>query len=48
MHYAVQNRKAARTVASHSADVQDCANLLAMLGLDTLDENGAIRTPDAQ
>jgi hypothetical protein len=48
MHYAVQNRKAARTVASHSADVQDCANLLAMLGLDTLDENGAIKVPDAE
>jgi hypothetical protein len=45
MHYAVQNRKAAHTVASHASDAQDCANLLAMLGLDTLDENGAIRTP---
>jgi hypothetical protein len=37
IHYAVQNRKAARTVAIHSSDAQDCANLLAMLGLDTSD-----------
>lgn len=37
IHYALQNRKAARTVAIHSADAQDCANLLAMLGLDTPD-----------
>jgi hypothetical protein len=37
LHYAVQNRKAARTVAIHSADATDCANLLAMLGLDRLD-----------
>ncbi|HWM04790.1 MAG TPA: hypothetical protein VNP92_20830 [Actinophytocola sp.] len=42
IHYALQNRKAARTVAIHSADPQDCANLLAMLGLDTLDENAAV------
>ena len=39
LHYAVQNRKAARTVAIHSADAQDCANLLAMLGLDSLDDS---------
>lgn len=39
MHQAVQNRKAARTVAIHSADTQDCANLLAMLGLDSLTES---------
>lgn len=38
VHYAVQNRKAARTVAYHSSDAQDCADLLAMLGLDSLDE----------
>ncbi len=47
-HYAVQNRKAARTVACHAADVQDCANLLAMLGLDQVDENGAIKTEFAE
>jgi len=45
-HYAVQNRKAARTVACHAADVTDCANLLAMLGLDQVDENGAIKTTE--
>ena len=39
IHYAVQNRKAARTVAYHSSDAQDCASLLAMLGLDRLDED---------
>ncbi len=33
-HSAVQNARAARTVASHSADVEDCCNLLAMLGLN--------------
>jgi hypothetical protein len=38
VHYAVQNRKAARTVAYHSSNAQDCADLLAMLGLDRLDE----------
>jgi hypothetical protein len=45
IHYAIQNRKAAQTVACHAADQQDCADLLAMLGLDTLDENGAIKVP---
>jgi hypothetical protein len=45
IHYAVQNRKAAQTVACHASDAQDCADLLAMLGLDTLDENGAIKVP---
>jgi hypothetical protein len=44
IHYAVQNRKAAQTVACHASDAQDCANLLAMLGLDSLDENGAIKS----
>jgi hypothetical protein len=48
MHYAIQNRKAARTVACHADDAMDCANLLAMLGLDQLDENGAIKTPAAE
>jgi hypothetical protein len=42
VHYAVQNRKAAHTVATHASDATDCANLLAMLGLDSLDEHGAI------
>jgi hypothetical protein len=46
MHYAVQNRKAARTVAYHSSDAQDCANLLAMLGLDTVDDSRAQSTHD--
>ncbi|HEX2133947.1 MAG TPA: hypothetical protein VHH15_20575 [Actinophytocola sp.] len=47
VHYAVQNRKAARTVAYHSSDAQDCANLLAMLGLDRIDEkNNASSTED--
>jgi len=45
IHYAIQNRKAALTVACHSSDTQDCADLLAMLGLDSVDENGAIRVP---
>jgi hypothetical protein len=46
IHYAVQNRRAAHTVATHASDAQDCANLLAMLGLDTLDEHGAMSTAD--
>ncbi|OLF11445.1 hypothetical protein BLA60_10735 [Actinophytocola xinjiangensis] len=46
MHYAVQNRKAARTVAYHSSDAADCANLLAMLGLDTMDESGQTRSTE--
>jgi hypothetical protein len=46
IHYAVQNRRAAHTVATHASDAQDCANLLAMLGLDTLDEHGAMVTAD--
>jgi hypothetical protein len=29
-----QNGKAARTVAGHSSDALDCAELLAMLGLE--------------
>ena len=32
-HSAVQNARAARTVASHASDVEDCGTLLAMLGL---------------
>lgn len=34
VHYATQNGKAARIVAFHSEDAQDCASLLAMLGLE--------------
>ena len=33
-HSAVQNARAARTVAGHAADVEDCMELLAMLGLE--------------
>lgn len=31
---ALQNARAARTVAGHAADAEDCGELLAMLGLD--------------
>jgi hypothetical protein len=34
LHSAEQNARAARTVAGHSADAEDCGRLLAMLGLD--------------
>jgi hypothetical protein len=33
---AIENSRAARTVASHANDAQDCASLLEMLGLDPL------------
>lgn len=33
-HTAVQNARAARTVAGHAADAEDCSRLLAMLGLE--------------
>ncbi|MCT2586404.1 hypothetical protein [Actinophytocola gossypii] len=46
VHYAVQNRKAARTVAYHSSNAQDCADLLAMLGLDRLDEDQNARSTE--
>lgn len=36
-HSAVQNARAARTVASHAADVEDCSRLLAILGLEATD-----------
>jgi hypothetical protein len=36
-HTDIQNGRAARTVAFHADDAQDCANLLAMLGLDALE-----------
>lgn len=34
IHWAEQYGKAARAVAQHSTDAEDCAALLAMLGLD--------------
>jgi hypothetical protein len=37
LHSAVQNAAAARTVAGHAADAEDCGHLLAMLGLDARD-----------
>jgi hypothetical protein len=36
-HDAVRNARAAITVAGHAADVADCCELLAMLGLDASD-----------
>jgi hypothetical protein len=36
-HSAVQNARAAKTVASHAADAEDCDRLLAMLGLEAAD-----------
>lgn len=36
-HSAVQNARAARTVAGHAADAEDCGQLLAMLGLEATD-----------
>ena len=39
-HSAVQNARATRTVASHAADVEDCCQLLAMLGLEAVDGVG--------
>lgn len=33
---AIENSKAARTVASHASDARDCTHLLAMLGLDAV------------
>jgi hypothetical protein len=33
-HDAVRNARAARTVAGHASDVEDCCELLAMLGLN--------------
>jgi len=37
IHNEVQSRRAMRTVAYHASDAHDCANLLAMLGLDVND-----------
>ncbi|MBA2310834.1 MAG: hypothetical protein H0W01_16410 [Pseudonocardiales bacterium] len=36
-----QGRRAALVVAGHSADATDCAELLAMLGLDTVSRTPA-------
>ncbi len=36
-----QSRQAALVVAGHSADATDCAELLAMLGLDTVSRTRA-------
>lgn len=33
-HMSVQNGRAARTVAGHASDALECAELLAMLGLE--------------
>ena len=33
-HGALQNARAARTVAGHATDAEDCGQLLAMLGLE--------------
>lgn len=38
VHNSVQNRRAARTVAHHAVDTQDCMRLLAMLGLRTVEQ----------
>ncbi|WP_199442702.1 hypothetical protein [Umezawaea beigongshangensis] len=34
VHSSIQNGRAARTVAVHASDTQDCRDLLEMLGLD--------------
>lgn len=39
----VQNRRAARVVAGRSVDAVDCAEMLAMLGLDAGEERLAAR-----
>jgi hypothetical protein len=36
-HNAVRNAHAVRIVAGHASDVEDCCELLAMLGLDPTD-----------
>lgn len=41
----LQNRRAARVVASRSVDAVDCAEMLAMLGLDVGDERAAAGSP---
>ncbi|GAB3575203.1 hypothetical protein GCM10027445_37280 [Amycolatopsis endophytica] len=39
---AIANHRAARTVADHALDVQDCRELLDMLGLTTKGATGAL------
>lgn len=39
VHNSLQNHRAARTVAHHAVDTQDCMHLLAMLGLRIGDRN---------
>jgi hypothetical protein len=39
----LQNRRAARVVAGRSIDAADCAEMLAMLGLDPGEERGGAR-----
>lgn len=41
-----QNRRAARVVAGHCADVHDCAELLAMLGLELAVETDPATEPE--
>jgi hypothetical protein len=41
VHSEIQNGRAARTVACHSADAQDCADLLEMLGLTAMEGKAA-------
>ncbi|EME53181.1 hypothetical protein H074_32722 [Amycolatopsis decaplanina DSM 44594] len=40
----LQNGRAARTVAGHASDALDCAELLAMLGLEGVQKKHAQRT----
>ncbi|MGW4830505.1 hypothetical protein ACWEOG_23190 [Amycolatopsis japonica] len=40
----LQNGRAARTVAGHASDAIDCAELLAMLGLEGVQKRHAQRT----
>jgi hypothetical protein len=39
----LQNRRAARVVAGRSIDAADCAEMLAMLGIDAGEERAAAR-----
>ncbi|HWE91555.1 MAG TPA: hypothetical protein VG317_18995 [Pseudonocardiaceae bacterium] len=47
IHSSVQNARAARTVAGHAADAEDCGHLLAMLGLDAREGKDISAPPDA-
>jgi hypothetical protein len=37
IHTVIQNGRAARTVADHSSDADDCQRLLEMLGLEAME-----------